>query len=117
MAADTQSKDSHHNSSNTGVSNHKELRRIGHALKPVVIVASGGLSDAVLAELERALSDHELIKVKFAVGERALKQQLISEMCTKTGAQAIQIVGNIALILRKAKKADPRLSNLQRFKG
>ena len=48
----------------------KQLRAIGHKLKPVVTVAGNGLTDAVYAELERALSDHELIKIKLAVGSR-----------------------------------------------
>ena len=46
----------------------KQLRAIGHKLKPLVTVAGNGLSENVVAELERALSDHELIKVKLAVG-------------------------------------------------
>ena len=37
---------------------HKQLRAIGHKLKPVVTVAGNGLSDGVVAELDRALSDH-----------------------------------------------------------
>ena len=42
----------------------KQLRAIGHGLNPVVMVADKGLSEGVMAEMERALSDHELIKVR-----------------------------------------------------
>ena len=52
----------------------KHLRRLGHDLKPVVTIAAKGLTDNVSAELERALSDHELIKVKLAVGDREAKK-------------------------------------------
>ena len=41
----------------------KQLRAIGHKLKPVVTVAGKGLTDTVVEEINRALSDHELIKV------------------------------------------------------
>ncbi|WP_410961553.1 YhbY family RNA-binding protein, partial [Salmonella sp. SAL4457] len=44
----------------------KQFKSIGHHLKPVLIVAENGLTEGVLAELERALNDHELIKVKLA---------------------------------------------------
>ncbi|MFH7519263.1 YhbY family RNA-binding protein, partial [Pseudomonas syringae group genomosp. 7] len=37
----------------------KQYKSIVHHLKPVLIVADNGLTDGVLAELERALSDHE----------------------------------------------------------
>jgi len=93
----------------------KELRAMGHQLKPVVTVAGTGLSDAVLAEISRALDDHELIKVKIVVGDRTLKQQTTAELCEKTGAEIIQSIGHIALLLKEAKKPSPQLSNLKRL--
>ena len=42
----------------------KQYKSIGHHLKPVLTVADNGLTEGVLAELERALGDHELIKIK-----------------------------------------------------
>ena len=94
----------------------KELRSIGHVLKPVVTVAGAGLSDSVLAEISRALDDHELIKVKISVGDRTLKHQAITELCEKSQAELIQTIGNVALILRPAKKPNAQLSNLKRIK-
>src|SRR5690625_5825078 len=75
----------------------KHLRQLGHSLNPVVTVAAKGLSENVLAEVERALEDHELIKVKFAVGDRDIKQQLIDELCRQSAAQLVQTIGHIAL--------------------
>lgn len=92
----------------------KQLRAIGHKLKPVVTIAGNGLSDTVLQEVERALQDHELIKVKLAVGDRDTRTAVATELCNQTGAQLVQSIGNIALIMRRAKKPDPRLSNLMR---
>lgn len=92
----------------------KNFRAIGHKLKPIVTVASKGLSESVCLELERALNDHELIKVKFAVGDRESKKQLIAELSTQMNAIAVQIIGNIALIYRAADKPNPLLSNLLR---
>ncbi len=92
----------------------KQLRAIGHKLKPVVTVASNGLSENVLQEVQRALDDHELIKVKIAVGDREARSAIASALCADTGATLIQSVGNIVLLLKRAKKPDPRLSNLIR---
>ena len=94
----------------------KALRAIGHSLKPIVTVASAGLSASVLAEISRALDDHELIKVKISVGERELKQRTIAELCEKTGAELVQSVGHVALIVKEAKKPNAQLSNLKRSK-
>jgi RNA-binding protein len=92
----------------------KALRAIGHTLHPVVTVAGKGLSEAVLAEINRALDDHELVKVRISVGDRELKQRTISGLCEKTGADLVQTIGHVALILKEAKKSRSRLSNLPR---
>ena len=42
----------------------KSLRGIAHHLDPVVAVSERGLSEGITEETERALNDHELIKVK-----------------------------------------------------
>ena len=92
----------------------KYLRTIGHGLKPVVTVAGKGLTDTVIAEIDRALNDHELIKVKLAVGERDIKTQVIDEICTRLDAHNVQTIGHILLLYRAAQKPDPKLSNLLR---
>jgi RNA-binding protein len=90
----------------------KQLRAIGHKLKPVVSIAGNGLSESVIAELDRALTDHELIKIKLSVGSREARKEMAAQVCEKSGAELVQSIGSIIVILRRAKKPDPRLSNL-----
>ena len=92
----------------------KYLRRLGHNLKPVVTIAAKGLTKPVCAEIERALADHDLIKIKLAVGDRAAKKAVTTEICTTSGAAVVQAIGHIVLLFRKAKKPNPKLSNLLR---
>lgn len=92
--------------------NKKHLRTIGHSLNPIVTVASKGLTDGVIAEIDRALSDHELIKVKLSVGDRDLKKQAIIDICERVNGEAVQVIGHILLLYRKADKPNPKLSNL-----
>ena len=98
-------------------SNTRQLRAIGHKLKPVVTIAGNGLSDAVKLELERALNDHELIKIKLAVGDREVRDAVIAELLEGCGAELVQRVGNTALILRRSAEPDPKKSNLLRMLG
>lgn len=93
----------------------RQYRAIAHQLNPIVTVAGAGLSDGVLGELERALSDHELIKIKVTVGDRGTRDQLIANLCERVGAQLIQRIGNTATLLRRSPTADPRKSNLHRL--
>lgn len=92
----------------------KAYRSIGHNLNPVVTVAGQGLSAGVMDELNRALSDHELIKIKVSVGDRDLRNEVIAELLQSTGAELVQQIGNMALLLRRNPKAKPSLSNLSR---
>jgi len=81
----------------------KNLRALAHHLKPLVTVADKGLSDSVIAEIERALYDHELIKVKLR-GERDTRKawsESISEHC---GAEIVQTIGQIACFYKKHPK-------------
>ena len=97
--------------------NSKDLRQLraqAHSLKPVVTVAGKGLAPSVLEELDRALNDHELIKVKVAVGDREQRDAMIGELCTQSDAYLVQRVGNIATLPRPNPQADPRKSNLHR---
>lgn len=92
----------------------KQLRAIGHKLKPVVTVAGKGLSDAVIAEIDRALTQHELIKIKLAVGSKDAKTAVTDELCERCGAEVVQSIGSVVVILRRTAQPDPRLSNLLR---
>ncbi len=92
----------------------KQLRAIGHGLKPVVIVGQKGISDTLLTETDRSLNDHELIKIKLASTDRELRKQQIEAICENCKAELIQNIGKTALIFRKNSRPNPRTSNLIR---
>ena len=92
----------------------KQLRSLGHNLKPVVTVAGNGLNENVLAEIDRALNDHELIKIKLAVEDREDRLALTNDIVTELNAEVVQTIGKIVLLLREAKKPNLKLSNLRR---
>ena len=92
------------NSSRVNLVDTKQLRAQrarAHHLKPVVIVGSAGISEPLLAELERALDQHELIKVRITAEDRVQRDAMIQELCARTGADLIQRVGHIAVVYRK----------------
>jgi len=90
----------------------KQLRAISHKLKPVVTIAGKGLTEGVINELDRALTDHELIKVKLAVGSREARAEIARQISAQSGAEIVQSIGNVIVLLRRSPTPDPRLSNL-----
>lgn len=92
----------------------KRFRSIGHSLKPIVTIAQKGLTENIKTELNRALNDHELIKVKVVVESRENKEALIKQIQSAVSAECIQKIGHVLLLYRPAKKPSPKLSNLLR---
>lgn len=72
-----------------------------HKLDPVVMIGGKGLTDAVIAEIDRALKSHELIKVRAPAMERAERAAACAEICARTGAELVQQVGKVLVIFRK----------------
>jgi RNA-binding protein len=91
----------------------KYLRGLGHHLKPVIMIADSGLSDAVASEFEIAITHHELIKVSVRVGDKAARDKIIDSLCGDQATELVQRIGNMALLYREnpEKKKKIRLPN------
>ncbi len=84
------------------IEKHKrQLRTLGHTLKPVVIIGNAGLTESVLAETRLTLDHHELIKIKVNAADRVERHRIIDEICAQTRAELVQRIGHIALIYLK----------------
>jgi len=92
----------------------KKFRAIGHSLKPIVTVANETISQSVNDEIDRALRDHELVKIKILLNPKSLKKDLLKEILKQQNANLIQLIGNVALLYRKGKEPKPELSNILR---
>jgi len=79
----------------------KHLRRLGHDRSPVVLIGNAGLGPNLVAEMERALTDHELVKVRARVGDRGLRDELLAQLATATHSEMVQRIGHVALYYRR----------------
>jgi RNA-binding protein len=87
------------------------LTRKAHGLQPVVQVGKFGLTDEVVAAVDKALGDHELIKVKF-ISFKDEKSDLAREVGTKIDATLVRVVGNIAIYYRHQPDPEKRVVHL-----
>lgn len=85
----------------------KYLRSQAQKRKAVVMVGHHGLSAAVYAELRSALAHHELLKLRLPAVEVARRRALVQALCAELDAQAVQSIGRIAVIYRRAES--PRI--------
>lgn len=63
-------------------------------------VGNAGVTAGVIAELDIALSSHELVKVKLPATDKKTKQQLASQLCDATHAENILEIGRIVALYR-----------------
>ncbi len=91
----------------------KKFRAIGHHLNPVVTISGNGLSESVLAEINRALADHELIKIRIN-GDREQRVSVLTAIVENTTAIKVQATGGTAVVYKKALDPKPHLSNVTR---
>ncbi|WP_018951293.1 ribosome assembly RNA-binding protein YhbY [Thioalkalivibrio sp. AKL12] len=87
----------------------RHLRSLAHPRKPIVTIGRNGLTDAVLAELELALTHHELVKIKVNIGDREVRNGTVEKLCERTGAARVQRVGYVATLFRR-NPDDPKVS-------
>jgi len=85
----------------------RALRARAHGLKPVVWVADAGLTPSVLAEIDRALTTHELIKIQAAVDNRRVRAALLDAVCLALAASPVQVIGKVLVAWRPRPPESP----------
>ena len=82
-------------------SERKALKAKAHKLDPVVQIGDKGLTEQVIAEIDRALRAHQLIKVRAAALDRNAREEVFGQIAEKTQSQAVQHIGKVFVLFRK----------------
>ncbi|MDP2134295.1 MAG: YhbY family RNA-binding protein [Sulfuritalea sp.] len=82
----------------------RALRAAAHHLNPVVSISQKGLTPSVLAEIDRCLKAHELIKLRLYGIERENRAALFTEICTALNCAEVQHIGNLLVLWRENPK-------------
>jgi putative YhbY family RNA-binding protein len=76
------------------------LKARAHHLNPVVLLGAAGLSDAVVREVDRALSAHELIKIRVPGDDRDEREHLFADLAARLNAARVQVIGKLLVLYR-----------------
>ena len=85
----------------------KNLEKLAHDLQPVVIVGGAGVTDGVISMVDNSLAAHELIKIKFNEYKDEIRE-LTTEICEKTDATLVRIIGFTVILFREAEEEEDR---------
>jgi RNA-binding protein len=76
----------------------RRLRALAHDLHPIVQIGQRGLTEAVVQQVDAALVDHELIKVK--LGRDSARDRVEAELTERTGAELAGRIGHVLILYR-----------------
>ena len=94
----------------------KTLRSIAHHLDPVVTISEKGTNPMNISEIDRALNDHELIKIKLSIFDRSSRKKIGSEIALATSSHVVQQIGKTLVLYRQNNLVKPTLSNIHRYR-
>lgn len=81
-----------------GSKQRKFLRGLAHPMRPVLHVGQAGITEAVIAAVDRALLDHELVKVRLLDPED--KRTMADMLAEETHAALCGLVGHTVILYR-----------------
>jgi putative YhbY family RNA-binding protein len=76
-------------------------------LNPVVLLGAAGLTEAVVKETDRALTAHELIKVRIPGDDRDAREAIATQLADRLGAARVQVIGKLLVLYRPRPEQEP----------
>jgi RNA-binding protein len=78
----------------------RHLRSLGHELRPIVLVGKDGIDDGLVAAVDRALVDHELVKIKLGESADVNRHEAADTLARRTHSEVAQVLGYTVLLYR-----------------
>ena len=93
-----------------------ELRAKANGIDTTLIVGKGGISDALIADVEIQLDNRELVKGKVLETAMLTPREASDAICEATGADGVSVVGNKFVIYRFSEKLQEERNQTGRAK-
>ena len=93
-----------------------ELRAQANSLETTLIVGKGGVSEALICDVEIQLENRELVKGKVLEAAMLTPREASDAICEATGADGVSVVGNKFVIYRFSEKLQAERNQTGRAK-
>ncbi len=80
------------------------LRAMATGISAIFQVGKGGIGDNLIADVSKALEDHELVKLSVLKGAGVSAKEIIDDMAEMLDAVAVTAIGNKIVLYRRSKK-------------
>ncbi len=80
------------------------LRGIASTYETIFQIGKGGISDALIAQVDDALRKRELIKLRVLDNSMYSSREAAEEIAEKTGADVVQVIGSRFVLFKRNPK-------------
>jgi len=82
----------------------QNLKALAHSLKAVIHIGKAGIEPKVITAVQKALYDHELIKVKLLESVTTPKKEAATTLAEKAEAEMVHIIGHTIILYKATEK-------------
>jgi RNA-binding protein len=76
----------------------KDVKRVGHDLRPTVHVGKEGVTDTLIEEIEKQVKTRKVVKVRLLPSVEEERKQVAAELAERSGSVLIEVVGHTVLL-------------------
>jgi Predicted RNA-binding protein containing KH domain, possibly ribosomal protein len=80
------------------------LKKLANPLSPSLTIGKGEVDPAIIAVVDKALSAHELIKVRVLVNQKEGLEDLGASLANATHSDVVEVLGRIIILYRPREK-------------
>jgi len=80
------------------------LRGLGNTLEPIFLIGKGGVTDAMIKEIDAVLEKRELIKLKVLNNSLEDPREASHSIAEQLGADVVQVIGGKFILYRQSQE-------------
>lgn len=79
----------------------KDVKRVGHGLRPTVHVGKEGITDALIDEIVKQVKGRKVVKIRLLPSVEEERKTVAEELAQRSRSVLVDVVGNTVLLCDK----------------
>ncbi len=76
----------------------KDVKRVGHGLRPTVHVGKEGVTDTLIEEIAKQVKNRKVVKVRLLPSVEEDRKRVAEDLATRSDSVLIEVVGHTVLL-------------------
>lgn len=79
----------------------KDIKRVGHGLKPTVHVGKDGVTETLIEEIIKQVKGRKVVKVRLLPSVDEDREEVANELASRSNSVLIEVVGHTVLLCER----------------